>query len=312
MNDLIRYWTSLNGRKRILDAFLDREEHDDLETTSTDGKHCGSDNGSNFAEQTGIAGSLKMNDHDMEEENIPQSDEATSLTSMIDQEEISSSSIDGGNSDGSANGNHDPKPELHARCPLLGRRPQILTYTEEDEKSGSAMSLTENIVWQMNTVFRYENNLIIFHAELKAVDDQLLRVDNVIANIKDHIDNLDATEDAAPHWETLQGMHDTEAELQGERIEWTDKIAQVQRELGIPKEGMYRDIQNALAKHNLLEDISGNDPDHVRWSARVQMAAEPAGAKEPTPSEIAQENLHNEQIRAIDTKGRMEALLSCP
>jgi hypothetical protein len=27
MNNLIRYWTSLNGRNRILDAFLHREDH---------------------------------------------------------------------------------------------------------------------------------------------------------------------------------------------------------------------------------------------------------------------------------------------
>ncbi|EHL03202.1 hypothetical protein M7I_0715 [Glarea lozoyensis 74030] len=196
------------------------------------------------------------------------------------------------------------------RPPLVGRYPRIVPYSARNGSPGSAISLTEKLVWEMNTVFRCENKIRHFQVKIEEIDDTHDKVSDMIEKIKSHIDNLEAGEDLSPHEKNLQTMYDTVADLQGERIEWLEKIELAREELSMPKEGMYRDLEFLLAKNNLLEDISGNDPDHLPWNADVPAAApEQVEAPEKTPSQIAHETLEIQQWQARDTKGRMEGLL---
>jgi hypothetical protein len=171
------------------------------------------------------------------------------------------------------------------------------------------MSLTENLVWQMNTVFRCEYKIAEFYAEVRAIDDQQLQGDEIMERIRTHIDSLDTPEDPDPHRENLQVIQDAAAKLQDERLELMEKIEQAKEELGLPKEALYRDLKCVLSKHKLLEEISANDQEHVPWNAEVIAEASEGIADERTPSEIAHETLEHEQYHARDTKGRMEAQL---
>jgi hypothetical protein len=120
---------------------------------------------------------------------------------------------------------------------------------------GSAPTLTDTLIWQMNKTFRCEFEIAKCRERIPAIESRQSELDKV----QDLNDLLQLSTDDDDRAELLRGLQDAE----GMARCFNQVIAAVERKLKywreqmeLPKSQMFHDLQQVMAKNNILHHIS--------------------------------------------------------
>lgn len=198
--------------------------------------------------------------------------------------------------------------------PLTSRYLQVFTYSGEQGETGSAMSLTRTLIWQLNTVFRCENKIARLLVKLKTLEEQQSNLNSMLDEIHRQLDQIMNDEDATEQLQSLKFANDLSAELEEQRIDLLQTLQQTEKELHLPKTHMYRDLKEVMSRNNLLEDISGeSDSGHVPWNQTTSQQEQEQGTIQEqhtaTSSEAARYAEEDAQEKVRELKTRKEIRL---
>ncbi|TVY28197.1 hypothetical protein LHYA1_G003354 [Lachnellula hyalina] len=195
--------------------------------------------------------------------------------------------------------------------PLTAPYLQVFSHPGREGAEGSAMSLTDTLIWQLNTVFRCENKIARLLAELKKREAQQAELETMLDDLHRQRNQVPDGEDPTEQVQMLEYAQDLAGDLESERNELLHDLQHTEHEMNSPKADMYRDLKEVMGRYNLLEDISGrSDSGHVPWNQvfRQQQQQNAPAAQPPTPttSEAARYAQEDAREEARDFKTKKE------
>ncbi|KAH6678497.1 hypothetical protein B0J14DRAFT_650715 [Halenospora varia] len=154
--------------------------------------------------------------------------------------------------------------------------PRVFTYPDEYDEVGSALTLTPNLVWQLNTVFRCENRLARYQNEISKIQGQQKKLGELTIDLHHQLEGLGENEGKTTQLGLLATGEVYRVQLQEQMTKALEKFGMAEDELRMPKADLFQDLKHVMAQNNLLEDISGDEGKHVPWNERFyQLEATP-------------------------------------
>lgn len=121
----------------------------------------------------------------------------------------------------------------------------------------SALTLTPTVIWQLNTVFRYEAKVAQYLQQMTVLDGYQSEVDGVIAEMNDQL-QMAGNDDYEAKLEALGEVRQMSSDLQTQRQGLQGKLQHATEEIAVPKSQLYRDLKEVMAEYNLLDEIPEN------------------------------------------------------
>lgn len=192
---------------------------------------------------------------------------------------------------------------------------EMFLYPDEGEirwgDTGTAMTLTEGFVCEVNTILRYENKITRYTKDLNHVEKQIREATELVSRLEQQISELadDEHEERASKNNLLNYGMTLYTELNNKRGTLAEKLDKATHEVDRPKKDMFRSLKRVFQKYNLLKDISGNsDSGHVEASnvPKQEEPVAPRAPPTPTASEAARAAEEEARYAAYDRKEQLE------
>lgn len=183
--------------------------------------------------------------------------------------------------------------EAPIKLPLqAGDALEIFMYRGHDGEIKSGLSLTRNMISQLNTVFRCEHKIRVYTREMREVENREQELERMIAEMREqiHLPTSVGNTERSKNLPALADVENTENELFLQKATIREQMDREEEKLELPKAQLFRDLRNIMADHQLLEPIPDDDehrhsssdlPDTFGAHQRRDQA------KNPTRSEIA-------------------------